>query len=223
MNVRPIFNHEVTIMSKALRAVGLSLLLTIYVGLNAAASCEQHYRDKRMPPRLVMDAIGLKPGMVIGEAGAGDGYFTFKMIERIGEQGAIYANDILKSALNRMNRRRDREGIENIHTVLGEVADPMFPRNDLEMVVMVHSFHDFEKPVLWLKNLKKYLKPDASVVIIDGDPAKTGGTHTLPKEKIIAHAEAAGYRLQKDADILPHNLILIFTGSDQDNYNYYNN
>jgi ubiquinone/menaquinone biosynthesis C-methylase UbiE len=163
-----------------------------------------------MPPAQVMDAIGLRSGMVIGEAGAGDGYFTFKMIERVGERGAIYANDILKRELNRLERRSKREGIENIHTVLGEVADPLFPRNDLEMVVMVHAFHDFEKPVEWLENLKRYLKPGATVVVIDRDPAKTGGSHTLPKEKILSYTKQAGYTLQRDATFLKQDLIMIF-------------
>lgn len=41
-----------------------------------------------------MDVIGVKAGMVIGEAGAGRGYFTFKLAKRVGDTGIIYANDI---------------------------------------------------------------------------------------------------------------------------------
>jgi len=202
-------------MKKSLTVAGLCLLVAGHLGLAPASSCVQSYRDKKMPPDQVIDAIGLEPGMVIGEAGAGDGYFTFKMIERIGKQGAIYANDIQQRALNRMERRSEKEGIGNIHTVLGEIADPLFPRNDLEMVVMVHAFHDFEKPVEWLENLKKYLKQGAILAIIDRDPAKTGGSHAWSKEKILGYTKKAGYRLIKDADFLKDNLILVFSlGSD---------
>ena len=211
-------------MRKQLAVASLMLLVTGHLGLAPASSCLQHYRDRKMPPDQVIDAIGLKPGMVIGEAGAGDGYFTFKMIERIGREGALYANDIQRSALKRMERRIKRESIGNIHTVLGEIADPLFPRNDLEMVVMVHAFHDFEKPVEWLENLKKYLKPGATVAIIDRDPAKTGDSHTWPKEKILRYTRKAGYHLKKDANFLADDLILVFSlGSDPDKPLYINN
>lgn len=48
---------------------------------------QQDSRDRRMPPEKIMNAIGLKEGMIVGEAGAGDGYFTFKMIKRVGKSG----------------------------------------------------------------------------------------------------------------------------------------
>ena len=47
-----------------------------------------------------MDAIGVKEGMVIGEAGAGRGWFTFYLSERVGDEGIIYANDISSRALS---------------------------------------------------------------------------------------------------------------------------
>jgi ubiquinone/menaquinone biosynthesis C-methylase UbiE len=167
-------------------------------------------RDRRMPPERIMDAIGLKPGMVIGEAGAGTGYFTFKMIDRIGEAGAIYANDILPG--DEIEHRCRREGIKNIHTVLGEVDDPLFPRNDLEMVAVIVCFHDFTEPVRWLQNLKKYIRPDATVAIVDNDPAKTGSTHSSPRERFIGYFNQAGYDLVEGVDdgFLEEHMILVF-------------
>ena len=175
-----------------------------------AASVEQDRRDQRMPGDKVMNAIGLKPGMVVGEAGAGDGYFTFKMIERVGESGKIYANDISTRALGRLEARAKREGYKNIETVMGEIADPKFPEK-VDIVVIVWAFHDFTEPVAWLENLKKYLKPGATVAIIDGDPVKLGTHHNWPREKVIAYHEKAGYELIKIVDdFLPKEMILTF-------------
>ena len=105
-----------------------------------------------------MDTIGVREGMVIGEAGAGRGYFSFKLAKRIGESGTLYANDIDANALRAISRRCVQEGILNIKTVEGKVADPLFPVKDLEMVFMIAAFHDFTEPVAWLKNVKKYMK-----------------------------------------------------------------
>ncbi len=70
-------------------------------------------RDTWQQPEKVMDKIGVKPGMVIGEAGAGHGYFTFKLAERVETEGKIYANDISQTALDAINL----SSIKNIHTV----------------------------------------------------------------------------------------------------------
>src|SRR5512139_590228 len=81
----------------------------------------QEGRDKRQQPEMVMDVLGIQPGMTIGEVGAGHGYFTFKLSRRVGPEGRIYANDIDRHALERIEERAKKEDVDNIVTVLGEV------------------------------------------------------------------------------------------------------
>ena len=51
-------------------------------------------RDRDLQPERIMDTIKLDKGMIVGEAGAGYGYFTFKMSKRVGSTGIVFANDI---------------------------------------------------------------------------------------------------------------------------------
>lgn len=162
-----------------------------------------------------MDAIGLTTGMVVGEAGAGDGYFTFPMARRVGATGVVLANDISKRALESLDRRRVSEGLVNIQTVMGEVDDPMFPRRDLQVVVVVHAFHDFSRPVEWLVNLKKYLRPGASLAIIDRDPAQGAESHFWSKERIVGYASEAGYVPTRPVDDVSAHLILLFKAPEK--------
>jgi ubiquinone/menaquinone biosynthesis C-methylase UbiE len=157
-----------------------------------------------------MDAIGLEPGMVVGEAGAGDGYFTIPMARLVGAAGVIYANDISTRALRSLENRVAREGLANVHTVTGEVDDPRFPRRDLQLVVVVHAFHDFSNPVEWLVNLKAYLRAGATVAIIDRDPAQGAEAHFWPRARIEQYANEAGYELVKAVDDFSSHLILVF-------------
>jgi ubiquinone/menaquinone biosynthesis C-methylase UbiE len=147
-----------------------------------------------------MDAIGVAPGMVVGEAGAGDGYFTFPLLDRVGTKGAVYANDINRRALARLSARADRERYSNVHTVVGEVDDPLFPRKDLDMVVVVHALHDFSQPVEWMVNLKKYLRPGGTLAIVDIDPDRSHASHFWSRERILGYAKEAGYEMVKAAD-----------------------
>jgi ubiquinone/menaquinone biosynthesis C-methylase UbiE len=159
-----------------------------------------------------MDAIGVRAGMVIGEAGAGEGYFTFHLARRAGPSGMIYANDISRRALAALDRRSRAEGVLNIQTVLGEVADPLFPVRNLDMIVLVYAFHDFEKRAEWLAAARSYLKPGATLVIIDRDPDKWGGEygHFLKKEDVLDILDRAEYDLVRFETFLQRENIYIF-------------
>lgn len=168
-------------------------------------------RDTWQQPEKVLEVIGIKPGMVIGEPGAGSGYYTFRLARKVGPTGKIYANDIVASKLNTIKKRAKREGFNNIVTIKGEIEDPLFPGNDLDMVFMSYVLHDMEHPVAFLKNLRAYLKPDTPLVILEQSPEKTGRTwHFWKKEKILKTVKAAGYRLERIETFLPKDNIYFF-------------
>jgi precorrin-6B methylase 2 len=129
--------------------------------------------NERQPPAKVMDMVGIKPGMTIGEIGAGRGRYTVHLARRVGDQGRIYANDIDPNALEYLKQRCERNGIANIEIVLGKVDDPHFPRTGLDMIFMVWTYHMMEKPVEMLRSLIPYLKPGALVVMVEPVPAET--------------------------------------------------
>ena len=156
-----------------------------------------------------MDEAGVAPGMVVGEAGAGDGYFTLPMARRLGSSGAVYANDISRRALDRLQSEARREQLDNIQIVEGEVDDPRFPRRDLQLIVIVHAFHDFSQPVEWLRNARNYLRPGGTVAIIDRDPAQGGERHFWPRERILRYAGEAGFAPVNVVDTISRHLIIV--------------
>jgi SAM-dependent methyltransferase len=169
-------------------------------------------RDTWHQPDKVMDTVGVKPGMIIGEVGAGHGYFTFHLSRRVGDSGKVFANDIAKRALASLRRKCEDQGITNIETIVGEVEDPLLPKGILDMVFIVNAFHDLAKPVVLLNNLVPSLKPDAPVVIIDRDPSKfrdpTG--HFLTEEKIREMIDKSDFELDRMETFLPqHNIYIL--------------
>jgi ubiquinone/menaquinone biosynthesis C-methylase UbiE len=168
-------------------------------------------RDTWQQPDKVVEVIGIKPGMVIGEPGAGRGYYTFRLARKVGPTGKIYANDIVEDKLNTIKKRAKTEGFTNIITIKGEIEDPLFPRDKLDMVFMSYVLHDLERPVAFLKNLRTYLKPDTPLVILEQDPEKTGDKwHFWKKEKILKTLNEAGYRLERIETFLQKDNIYFF-------------
>ena len=196
-------------MRKSHKAFRIILcLLLLYVSIFPL----QRSRDYWLKPEKVMDVIGVKPGMIIGEAGAGRGYFTFKLSHRVGDSGRVYANDIKEKVLQVIRDRCKREGITNITTILGEVEDPLFPTGKLDMVIMVMAFHDFEKPVEWLENVKPSMKPEATLVIIEKDLDRwgKGRNHFMTKNEILETVAKADFELVRIETFLARDNIYIF-------------
>lgn len=203
-------------MKHVARGVAAALLLLVSVGASApgagaAAAAVGQADGWHLDIDRALEAIGLTTGMVVGEAGAGDGYFTFPMARKVGPAGVVLANDISTRALSSLDRRRASEQVANIQTVVGAVDDPRFPRHDLQMIVVVHAFHDFSSPVEWLVNAKKYLRPGATLAIIDKDPAQGAEAHFWPRERIVGYARDAGFVLVKAVDVNSAHLVLVFT------------
>ena len=170
----------------------------------ASFSLAQSRRDRRDQPEKLLDIAGVKPEMSVGEAGAGSGYFTFYISRRVGDRGKVYANDIDEGSLQNLKDRCEREGVENIETVLGEIANPCFPVSDLDMVIMLYAFHDFTEKEQWLRNVKKYMKEDASLVIFDGQDSHTG----LNRAVVFNLGKKTGFELLKHEHL--HNGIWVY-------------
>jgi len=131
---------------------------------------DEEQNNAFQPPAEVMDKVGVREGMVVGEFGAGRGRFTLPLAARVGEKGLVYANDIDKSMQSFVDERCRRAGLENVKTILGEVDDPRFPERSLDMAFSSLVYHEITEPVTFLRNLLPALKPGAAIVIVDNAP-----------------------------------------------------
>jgi ubiquinone/menaquinone biosynthesis C-methylase UbiE len=183
------------------------------LAVGSAQSIEYGERqtNDRQPPDKVMDAIGLKAGMVIGEVGAGRGRYTVHLAARVGPTGKVYANDIDAGGLAHIRDRCQKDGLTNVETILGRSDDPLLPAGELDMIIMVLTFHHLRQPVEMFKAMAPSLKPGGTVVVIDPDPVKDHdrGPESTSREEIEACAGAAGYELVRVETFLPRDNIFI--------------
>lgn len=192
----------------------IMLFLTAITASNQQRSIEEWEQKTFMkqPPEKVMDSAGIKPGMVIGEVGAGRGRFTMHLARRVGPTGQIYANDIDTDALAYLQERCKRANITNVKTILGGETDPLFPKISLDMIFMVWTYHYVEKPLPLLKNLPQYIKPDGTVVLVEPKPGlffHDGQDEGISIERMHRDAEQAGFKLVRTEKYLEEDFIFI--------------
>jgi ubiquinone/menaquinone biosynthesis C-methylase UbiE len=168
--------------------------------------------NQRQPPLKIMDAIGLKQGMIIGEVGAGTGRMTMWLADRVGESGKVYANDIDRSALDHLRRRCKRDGFKNVEIIVGKMENPGFHTGSLDIAFMINVYHHLADPVPILQNLRPSLKPNGMLAIVECDPDKVdwGDEHGCSrKEDMIDDLKNAGFEVVRIETFLDEDSIYI--------------
>ncbi|MBA7551275.1 2-methoxy-6-polyprenyl-1,4-benzoquinol methylase, mitochondrial [subsurface metagenome] len=204
--------------SQFLRLFGLYLLGLTIVSCNPVPekgrwSKEwEEWFETIQPSDVIMDTIGVQPGMTIAEVGAGNGRLAVKIAKQVGIEGKVYANDIDPAAIRFMRKRIRREKISNMVVIRGKVDDPLLPPGEIDIVYVVNTYSHFDKPVDLLKNMIPAFKPGGRLVIIEYDPVKApeAGSHSTSKETVLDEAEKAGYYLTGLKTFLPKDNIYIF-------------
>jgi SAM-dependent methyltransferase len=172
-------------------------------------------RDAWQKPEQVMDALGIADGAVVADLGAGGGWFTVRLARRVGPNGLVYAEDIQRQMIEAIERRVQREGLDNVRTILGTPVDPRLPEGQIDAVLIVEAYHEMEQPVLLLRNVRKALKPKGRLGIVEFKPGGGGpgpdANERVAPEQIIESARAAGLELVSRETFLRFQNLLVFS------------
>ncbi|PKP95627.1 MAG: SAM-dependent methyltransferase [Alphaproteobacteria bacterium HGW-Alphaproteobacteria-14] len=150
-------------------------------------------RDERNEAQVVMDLANIRAGMTVADIGAGEGYYTVRLAERVGTDGRVLAQDISRDALERLGRRVERERLENISIKLGESADPQLPPDSFDRIFMVHMYHEVTEPYAFLWHMWPALNAGGQIILVESNSPI--GTHGLPHRLLFCEFEAIGYEL----------------------------
>ncbi len=155
-------------------------------------------RDSVGEAKKVMDLAEIKRGMTVADIGAGEGYYTVRLAERVGKKGRVLAEDIDRSALERLGQRVERERLENVSIRLGTPDDPKLPENSFDRVFMVHMYHEVQEPYAFLWRLWPSLREGGIVVVVDVD--RPTGQHGIDPLLLSCEFERVGFKLDQFKD-----------------------
>ena len=164
-------------------------------------------------PHEIMDALRIADGSTVADIGAGAGWFTIQLAQRVGPNGVVYAQDVQRQMLEAIKRRVDREDLsDRVRTRLGSGSDPNLPAAALDAVLVVDAYQEVENRVLFLQNLSKALKPNGLIGIVNYRPGNGGpgppANERVASAAVEADAEAAGLRVV-DRETLPYQYLLV--------------
>ncbi|HXF27240.1 MAG TPA: methyltransferase domain-containing protein [Bryobacteraceae bacterium] len=174
-------------------------------------------RAQEEQPDKALDIIGLHPGMMVADVGAGTGYMSIRMARRVAPGGQIYSEDIQPEMLSLLRDHAAAAKVANIETILGTQSDPKLPSNTLDLVLLVDVYHEFSEPQKMLDAIRQALKPDGRLVLLEyraEDPTiPIRPLHKMTVKQAETEVDAEGFRLAKVDESLPRQHILIFRKS----------
>jgi ubiquinone/menaquinone biosynthesis C-methylase UbiE len=185
------------------------------MGFGGAPWLERSEREEEEAPSRALKLIGIEPGMVIADVGAGTGYFTRRMAKMTGPSGKVYAVDIQPRMIEALKRNVAKEQLGNVEAILSKEDDPLLPVGQIDLILMVDVYHEFAKPQAMLRKMREALKPGGRMVLLEfkkEDPdVPIRPEHKMSVEEARVEVEAEGFTLSKVISTLPRQHILIFT------------
>jgi ubiquinone/menaquinone biosynthesis C-methylase UbiE len=184
------------------------------MGVNGADWLEREERQREEQPEKAILAFHLKPGMQVGDVGAGTGFYSLRMAQAIAPGGVVYAEDIQPGMLERLNANATAQRVGNVVTVLGTETDPRLPAGKLDLVLLVDVYHEFSRPQRMLDRIRDALKPDGRLILLEfrkEDPSvPIRPEHKMSVDEVRAEVTPEGYHFEEVIDTLPWQHIIVF-------------
>lgn len=160
-------------------------------GIVSSRWSTEETRDRLNEAAAVMAKAKVARGMTVADIGAGEGYYTIRLAQKVGDKGRVLAEDIVPAVRDALADRVARQRLANVSVKLGTPADPKLPEASFDRVFMVHMYHEIAQPYEFLWWLRPALKPEGLVVVVDADrPTRDHGT---PPKLLQCEFAAVGY------------------------------
>lgn len=185
---------------------GLACLACLLVGASLSAqerAPDESVREQWQKVDQIFVAMGVREGATVADVGAGDGFFTSRLSRAVGAQGHVFAVDIDDKALERLRRRLQDEHVQNVTVIKGAPDDPQLPERELDAALIVNAYHEMPQYQSILAALRRALKPDGRLVIVEPVSESKRGRprpdqirdHEIDPEYVLQDARAAGFRV----------------------------
>lgn len=178
---------------------------------------EGESREVSVKRKEIVKAVGLTPGDVVADVGAGTGMFTRLFAAEVGDKGKVFAVDIAEKFLEHIRTSNKAAGIGNVTTVLCKPDSAELPAGSVDVVYICDTYHHFEFPQRTMASIHKALKPGGRVVVIDfrrvkGESSDWVMGHVRAGQDVVElEIEEVGFKKKRESkDLLKENYLVVF-------------
>jgi len=176
---------------------------------------ERSTREFEENPTLLLAQLGLEAGDVVADIGCGSGYYTRRLARAVGATGRVYAVDIQPEMLAIVERSLAIESFTQVTTVKSTEVDPKLPEGEVDWILLVDVYHEFQQPEPMLAAMMRALAPGGRIALaefrLEGESARhIKLEHRMSVEQVRSEWEGAGFELERLFEELPTQHLFIF-------------
>ena len=187
------------------------------MGHRGAMWLERPEREREERTDLLVEALPLTEDSVVADIGAGTGYFSFRIAERV-PAGRVLAVDIQQEMLDIIESRQAGGAPANVEPVLGDERDPNLADSSVDLILIVDAYHEFSYPHEMGSAMARALRPGGLLVLIEyraEDPSvPIKRLHKMSEDQAKREMAAAGLEWVRTEDFLPQQHFLVFRRPD---------
>ena len=188
------------------------------MGHEGAAWLERSEREAEEAPTRAIAALEVRPGQVVADVGAGSGYYAMLLSKAVGAGGRVYATDIQPEMLALIKKKLESTRTSNVEVVLGTSTESRLPDRAIDLALMVDVYHELAQPQAFLRSLKRALKPDGRLVLIEFRKETAWvpirEEHKMTVREARLELEHEGYRFDRVIDVLPWQHIIVLRAGE---------
>ena len=190
--------------------------ISFVMGHRAAGWLNRPERIREEMPDDVVANMGLESDHVVADIGAGSGYFSFRIADRV-PSGKVLAVDIQPEMLQLIERQKTDTGVANIEGVLGQIDNPNLAPNSIDAAIMVDAYHEFSHPFEMINGIYNALRPGGRIFLLEyrgeDDSVPIRPLHKMTEEQVVKEMSVFGLEWTETLDFLPWQHMMIFTKS----------
>lgn len=162
----------------------------------------------------IVAKLGLKPGDVVADLGAGSGVFSIPLARAVGPSGKVYAVDVDRELVDYIAGKAKAQSVANVQAVLGRFGDPSLPAADVDLAFMHDVLHHIEDRPGYLKNAVRYLEPGGRFAFVELDHVR--GAHRddptlqVTKAQLTAWMADTGMVTVEEAQLSPEKWFVVY-------------
>ena len=190
--------------------VGIFLLLIMTYGYAQYSAYDWEERDTWMPVNKIFELAGVQTGHKVADIGCNEGYLTVRLAKRVGDDGHVFAVDVKTYLLKRLEDHLVDRELDNVSIILGDYDNPKLPANNLDMVIIMDSYHEMEHYKKIMKHVYTSLKPGGKLLVMEklkrrvknGSRKEQTDAHSLSAKYVRKDMEAANFKIVKEVNNL---------------------
>jgi ubiquinone/menaquinone biosynthesis C-methylase UbiE len=177
-------------------------------------------REMWQRPNDVIAALELHLGDRVADIGAGEGYFVPYLIDAVGPNGQVFAVDVEHEITQQLEKTFAEHG-KQLEVVLANYDDPLLPDGEIDLVLLVNTYHHIEARREYFERLQRDLSSTGRVAIVEPNADLEGVLSLFLDEGHVSRAadirdemRQAGYRLANSHEFLPVQIFEVFVPDD---------